>query len=239
MRADHSLAQSGPAARRRISATFFAAARTAFLTAVIVFVAAIAIWGLIQARYDRLILPEGAGAARPVAIVFGAGVRPDGRLSPMLQHRMDTAISLYRSGAVRKLLVSGDNSTAQYNEPGRMYDYAVAQGVQPADVVRDFAGRRTYDTCYRAKEIFGVTEAILVTQRFHLPRALFTCRSFGIDAVGLAADPIVYRSNGYYRFRDAFADGEGMAGRLHPAAATHPWPDDRHRVELNAARATD
>ena len=168
--------------------------------------AAIVVWAWIQWRYDQLVLTDVASApVRPVAIVFGAGIRPDGRLSPMLQDRMDTAIALYRAGTVRKLLVSGDNRFVYYDEPGRMYDYAVAQGVPPADVVRDYAGRRTYDTCYRASAIFGVTQAILVTQRFHLPRALFTCRNLGLDAIGVSADRQVYWSNPYYRFRDAFA----------------------------------
>ena len=167
---------------------------------------AAAIWGWIQWRYDRLVLTEVAGTPEiPVAIVFGAGIRADGILSPMLADRMDTAIALYRAGVVRKLLVSGDNRFVEYNEPGRMYDYAVAHGVLPADVVRDYAGRRTYDTCYRAKAIFGVDRAILVTQRFHLPRALFTCRSLGVDAIGFSADRRIYWSNPYYRFRDAFA----------------------------------
>jgi vancomycin permeability regulator SanA len=75
----------------------------------------------------------------------------------------------------------------------------------PADVVRDYAGRSTYDTCYRASAIFGVSRAILVTQRFHLPRALYTCRSLGIDAMGFSADRRTYFSNPYYRARDAFA----------------------------------
>jgi SanA protein len=164
------------------------------------------IWGWIQWRYDRLVLTDTADAPRiPVAIVFGAGIRNDGGLSPMLADRMDTAVDLYRAGVVRKLLVSGDNRFVEYNEPGRMYDYAVARGVPPRDVVRDYAGRRTYDTCYRAKAIFGVGRAILVTQRFHLPRAIFTCRSLGVDAIGFSADRRVYWSNPYYRFRDAFA----------------------------------
>lgn len=167
---------------------------------------AAAIWGWIQWRYDRLVLTETAAAPRvPVAIVFGAGLRADGRLSPMLADRMDTAIALYRAGVVRKLLVSGDNRFIEYNEPGRMYDYAVARGVPPADVVRDYAGRRTYDTCYRAGAIFGIDRAILVTQRFHLPRAIFTCRSLGVDAIGFSADRRTYWSNPYYRVRDAFA----------------------------------
>lgn len=190
---------------RTLSAALAATAKTVLLTAIVLVVASIAIWAAIQARYERLILPAADASPRPIAIVFGAGIRTDGQLSPMLRDRMDAAIRLYQSGTVRKILVSGDNSAANYNEPGRMYDYAVARGIPPEAVTRDYAGRRTYDTCYRAAEIFGVKEAVLVTQRFHLPRALFTCRSFGIDAEGVAADPRIYLSNGYYRLRDAFA----------------------------------
>jgi SanA protein len=168
--------------------------------------AAVAIWATVQWRYDRLIWTDmNAVPARPVAIVFGAGIRPDGGLSPMLRDRMDTAMDLYRAGLVQKLLVSGDNRFVDYDEPGRMYDYAIAHGLPPEDVVRDYAGRRTYDTCYRAPAIFGVTRAILVTQRFHLPRALYTCRTLGVDAVGFSADRRTYFSNPYYRLRDAFA----------------------------------
>ena len=168
--------------------------------------AALAIWGWIQWRYDKLVLTDVASVPQsPVAIVFGAGVGSSGQLGPMLRDRMDTAIALYKAGVVRKLLVSGDNRFANYDEPGRMFDYAVARGLPPADVVRDYAGRRTYDTCYRAKAIFGVEQAILVTQRFHLPRAIFTCRSLGVDSIGFSADRYVYWSNDYYRLRESFA----------------------------------
>ena len=183
----------------------------AALTAVAVSVAAFGIVNAIQSRYDRLITEADAAPARPVAIVFGAGIRQGGRLSPILRDRMDTAIALYHAGKIRKLLVSGDNSTLSYNEPGAMYDYAMSQGVPAEDVVRDYAGRRTYDTCYRAGRIFGVSEAILVTQRFHLPRALFTCRSLGVEAVGVSADRRPYRADGYYRMRDAFATLRAVA----------------------------
>lgn len=177
----------------------------ALLVALFATGAATAIWGWIQWRYDKLVVELADAPTRPVAIVFGAGIRPGGRLSPMLADRMDTAIALYRAGKVRKLLVSGDNRFVDYDEPTAMYNYAVARGVPAADVVRDFAGRRTYDTCYRARVIFGVEQALLVTQRFHLPRALFTCRNLGVDALGVSADRRVYWSNSYYRFRDALA----------------------------------
>jgi SanA protein len=187
--------------RRRISWRRLAA--LAIGTVLVAGLACLVMWGWVQWRYERMVVDKTAAApTSPVAIVFGAGISPNGQLSPILRDRMDTAIALYKAGKVRKLLVSGDNRFSSYDEPGRMYDYAVARGVPRSDVVRDFAGRRTYDTCYRAGRIFGVTEAILVTQRFHLPRALFTCSNLGIDVVGVAADLHDYRSNDFYRLRE-------------------------------------
>jgi SanA protein len=127
-----------------------------------------------------------------VAIVFGARVFGEGRLSSMLRDRVDTAIELYRAGKVDKLLMSGDNSTASYNEPADMMLYAIQQGVPAEDIQPDYAGRRTYDTCYRARHIFGVERAILVTQEFHLPRAIFTCQALGMDVQGVVADRRIY-----------------------------------------------
>ncbi len=165
---------------------------------------AIPVWR--QTRYEPLIRTDANEVPeQPVAIVFGAGIRADGGLTPMLRDRVDAAVALYQAGKVRKLLMSGDNRFAWYDEPSRMYDYAVAQGVPPGDVVRDFAGRRTYDTCYRAGTIFGVKRAVLVTQRFHLARALFTCNSLGLKVVGLAADRVYYLSNPMYQARDLLA----------------------------------
>jgi SanA protein len=127
-----------------------------------------------------------------VAVVFGAEVKRDGTPSTALRDRVETAAALYKNGKVEKLLMSGDNRFADYNEPESMRQYALTLGVPDADIVLDYAGRRTYDTCYRAREIFGVDSAILVTQGFHLPRALFLCSSFGVDAVGVKADNYYY-----------------------------------------------
>lgn len=131
---------------------------------------------------------------RSVAIVFGAGLRRDGRPTTVLRDRVEVAAQLYFDGKVEKLLMSGDNRFVYYNEPGSMRDYALELGVPDQAIVMDFAGRRTYDTCYRAKEIFKVRDAIIVTQGFHLPRALYTCSRLGIDAVGVAADQSRYRA---------------------------------------------
>ncbi len=131
--------------------------------------------------------------ARPVAIVFGAAVYRDGRPSPVLADRVATAVALYRAGRVRGLLLSGDNRFADYNEPAAMAELARAAGVPADALMLDYAGRRTFDTCWRAYHIFGVRQAVLVTQRFHLPRALYLCRAVGLDAVGVPADRRPYR----------------------------------------------
>jgi vancomycin permeability regulator SanA len=130
-----------------------------------------------------------AGApSAPVALVLGAGLTPAGTPSPALQVRLDDAAALYRLGKVSALLVSGDNGTVTHDEPTAMRDYLVAHGVPAGKVVRDYAGFDTWDSCVRAKKIFGVDRALVVTQQYHLPRAVFLCRRAGIDADG-AADP--------------------------------------------------
>ena len=141
----------------------------------------------------------------PTAIVLGAGYSPGGRLSSALADRMDTAIALYQAGRVNKLLLTGDNRVADYNEPAAMAAYAEAQGVPAGDLVLDYAGRRTYDSCYRAAAIFGVERAILVTQAFHLPRAMYTCDQLGLETVGVVADRRAYFRAAWYQLRELFA----------------------------------
>lgn len=123
-----------------------------------------------------------------VAIVFGAGLTRSGEPTPALYDRVATAAELYQRGLVTRLLLTGDNRFADYNEPEAMRRTALRLGVPADALVLDYAGRRTYDSCYRAHEIFGVNHAILVTQAFHLERALYLCQTFGIDSWGLAAD---------------------------------------------------
>ncbi len=121
---------------------------------------------------------------RDVALVLGAGLRPDGTPSTFLRRRLDAAAELYAAGTVRVILVSGDNSTVSHDEPTAMRDWLVDRGVPEDAVVRDFAGFDTHDTCVRAHEVFGVTSAVVITQDYHLRRALFSCTQAGIDAVG-------------------------------------------------------
>lgn len=141
---------------------------------------------------------ESAVPARRVAIVFGAGLWNDGSPTPVLMDRVETGAKLYFAGKVEKLLMSGDNSQVEYNEPAAMREYAISLGVPDADIVLDYAGRRTYDSCYRAKEIFRVKEAILVTQKFHLARALFLCNALGLDGVGVEANNHTFRKGSVF-----------------------------------------
>ncbi len=139
--------------------------------------------------------PEAVPAER-VAIVFGAGLQRNGAVTPELSERVQMAAKLYLTHKVEKLLFSGDNRFLNYNEPGAMRQYAMQLGVPKEAIVQDYAGRRTYDTCYRARAIFRVEAAILVTQEYHLPRALYICNTLGLDTVGVPADkpdtPYVY-----------------------------------------------
>ncbi len=123
--------------------------------------------------------------SEPVAIVFGAGVYSNHSLTPMLADRVQTAADLYASRSVSQILMTGDGSTAALDEVNPMRQFAEDRGVSHEDIVMDYAGFSTYESCYRARYIFGVRRAILVTQRYHLARALYTCRGLGIDAVGI------------------------------------------------------
>lgn len=138
--------------------------------------------------YSTTEVPE-----KPVAIIFGAGLRRDGSPTAVLRDRVNRGVELYLNGKVSKLLMSGDNRSEFYDEPTAMRNYAVALGVPESDIVLDYAGLRTYDTCYRAAAIFGIRQATLVTQAFHLPRAIYTCNALGITAVGVAAESGRYR----------------------------------------------
>jgi SanA protein len=166
--------------------------------------------------------PAAGVPARRVAIVFGAGLWRNGTATPVLQDRVQTAADLYFAGKVEKLLMSGDNRFVDYNEPAVMRELALSFGVPEEAVVLDYAGRRTYDTCYRAKAIFGVTEAILVTQAFHLPRAIYLCNLLGVDSVGVEADLRVYRKISvlYWNMRELLA----TVAALWDVNISHPVP---------------
>jgi vancomycin permeability regulator SanA len=158
-----------------------------------------------------------------VAIVFGAGVWADGTPSPMLADRVQAAVDLYKLGRIRKILMTGDNSSPYYNEVKAMMIYAEEKGVPNSDITLDYAGFSTYESCYRAKEIFGVKQAVLITQSYHLPRAVYTCRALGVEAVGLGTpDWGKFRNNSMiqYNTREVFA----VVKALWEVHVTRPTP---------------
>jgi SanA protein len=140
-----------------------------------------------------------------IAIVFGARVWENGEPSHALYDRVITAVELYRAGRVKKILMSGDNRSENYDEPTAVRATAVKLGVPASDVALDFAGRRTYDTCFRAKEIFEVQKAIVVTQEFHQARAIYLCNNLGVDSIGITANRRRYEGESYWAFREFFS----------------------------------
>ncbi len=173
--------------------------------------------GLIYADvegYRHLICPSAASApVRPVAIVFGAA-------GAVLTDRVATGAALYHAGKVQKLLMTGDNGRSDYDEPDTMKRQAISLGVPAQDIVCDYAGFRTYDSLYRARDIFGVRSAILVTQKYHLPRALFLGRKLGMDVVGVDAARRSYAGQEAFNVREVAA----IEVAWWQAMVTHPQP---------------
>ena len=122
-----------------------------------------------------------------VAMILGASVLADGTLSAVLKERVDKAIELYRAGKVSKILMTGDNSTLSHNEVEPVRRYLLAAGVLPEDIFLDHAGFDTYSSMYRARDVFDVTSVTIVSQPFHLPRAVYIARALGLQAIGVDA----------------------------------------------------
>jgi vancomycin permeability regulator SanA len=125
-----------------------------------------------------------------IAIVFGAGILADGTPSPMLSDRVEAAVELYKMGKVHRLLMTGDNSQISYNEVVAMKQLAHQLGVPTQNVILDYAGFSTYESCYRTHKVFDLHQAVLITQSYHLPRAVYTCRQLGVQAIGLGTQDL-------------------------------------------------
>lgn len=144
-------------------------------------------------------IEEAADKNADCIIVLGAGVRPDGYPTWMLEDRIIIGEELYNAGASPKLLMSGDHGRQEYDEVNTMKEYAINDGIPSEDIFMDHAGFETYDSLYRAKEIFGVKKVVIVTQKYHLYRALYIAKSMGIEAYGVPSDLRDYSKMQYYR----------------------------------------
>lgn len=178
--------------------------RRLILTAGVAALIALATLPIFVFRSGRAKTVAVEGISTPsVVIVFGAGLTRDGRPSDILRDRLRTAAAVYEAGKATAIIVSGDNRFENYDEPTAMRDYLVDALHVPSDmVVTDFAGRRTYDTCARAHELWGVDHAVLVTQDFHLPRAIWLCEKLGIKSLGVSASLQSYRGERTFTLRE-------------------------------------
>ncbi len=167
-------------------------------TLAVLFFAAVAVVGGINLYMyhtvrERIVPPETAYyTGADCILILGAGVRSDGSPSHMLEDRLLTGIDLYRNGTTKTLLMSGDHGQEEYDEVNCMKDYAASDGVPTEDIFMDHAGFSTYESMYRAKEVFGAEKIIIVTQKYHLYRALYVAEALGLDAVGVSADLRTY-----------------------------------------------
>lgn len=138
-------------------------------------------------------------------VVLGAQVKPDGKPSVMLRERLDTGIEIYKAGLTDRIIMSGDHGSDDYDEVNTMKDYAIDQGVPSEHIFMDHAGFSTYESMYRAKEIFQAENIIVVTQKYHLYRAIYDAEAMGMQAEGVACDTAVYSGDKYRKFRESIA----------------------------------
>lgn len=156
---------------------------------------------------DRLVerQEEQLGEKADAVLVLGARVWENGEMSAMLKERVDYGIEVYKKGLAEKIIMSGDHGRVDYDEVNTMKTYAVEQGVPSEDIFMDHAGFSTYESMYRAREIFQVDEMIVVTQKYHLYRAIYDAKAFSMKVTGVACDQAVYRGDTYRKMREMLA----------------------------------
>lgn len=176
-----------------------------------------------ESTKTQILTPEIAAehADFDAILVLGCKVREDNTPSDMLRDRLDTALSLFEAGAAPKLLMSGDHGQKEYNEVGVMKAYAVENGVLSEDVFMDHAGFSTYESVYRAKHVFSCRKVLIVTQEYHLHRALYIARSLGLEAVGVSADLHEYGGQTMRDIREILARNKDFFSALFKPLPTH------------------
>lgn len=150
-------------------------------------------------------IDKAQGLSGDCVLVLGCGVRKDGKPSQMLRDRLDVAIEAYNMGIAERLLMSGDHGRAGYDEVNAMKDYAMEKGVPSENIFMDHAGFSTYESMYRAREVFRCERVVIVTQTYHLYRAIYNARAMGMEAAGIPSDIRRYARQRYFDLREAAA----------------------------------
>ncbi len=166
-----------------------------------------------------------SGQAYDCIVVLGASVYADGTLSPILENRVDAAIELYNQGVAPIIVMSGDGRASNYDEPATMKEYAINQGV-PADAIYcDPGGYHTYDTMWRVYNVFGAQSSVVVTQEYHLYRAVYDARGVGMDAIGAVSDTGTYENQLWYDVRECAGRVQDFFQVLTNAVPDNPYVD--------------
>ena len=139
-------------------------------------------------------------------IILGASVHADGKLSPILQDRVETAYQLYQQNKIENFLISGDHRTDDYDEVNSIKNYLLEKRVPSQDIILDHSGFDTYDSMFRAKAVFEIEDAIVITQKFHLPRSLYIAKNLDASYKGFEAAPVAYTSSETIKRREQLAN---------------------------------
>ncbi|MCI6376833.1 MAG: YdcF family protein [Clostridiales bacterium] len=178
------------------------------------------VWMIARTRDAVYMLENAQALSGDCILVLGCGLRSDGTPSQMLRDRLDVGIAAYQQGIAPKLLMSGDHGRVTYDEVNAMKDYAIRQGVPSEDIFMDHAGFSTYESMYRAREIFQCEQVVVVTQGYHLYRAIYNARAMGMRAAGISSDLRGYARQRFFNAREALArvkDAVWCALRMPPA----------------------
>ncbi len=179
---------------------------------------------LLSAERYRLDFYEATELRADCIIVLGAGLDKEGNPSVVLRDRLETAYRLFEKGASDRLLVSGDHGSENYDESNAMKDFLAKKGVDRDVIFADHAGFSTYDTMYRAREVFEAKRVIIVTQDFHLSRAVYIARALGLEAYGVSADSSRYSAKVLYELRETAARGAYLLKAIFKPKPTYLGP---------------
>ncbi len=176
-----------------------------FVGVVLLVIILIGVWQVTNKYQQKIVELNQIPSDYDTALVFGAGLRSRGVPGQVLADRVIRSIELYQNAKVKVLLFSGDNQSPGHNEVKAMENLALAEGVPISQIIFDHSGLNTYDSCWRAKNIFNLQKVVLVTQKYHLPRALYVCSELGLEAVGIDATLHDYSQLRFYYFRELAA----------------------------------